>query len=741
MKIDRRAFLSFVIGGAAGTALTPLPWKLTDDSSIWSQNWPWTPIPARGEISYANSTCTLCRGGCGISVCKVEERAIKIDGLPEHPINNGGVCILGVSGLQLLYGPTRIKTPLKRIGKRGEGRWAPISWEAAIAEVAEQLQTLRSNGQAHTVGCITDSDRGTVPNLLSRFMTVFGSPNYMWTPSVEDSYEMALYLMQGIQATAGFDVEQSDFVLSFGSGVIEGWGSPVRMFQANSKRVSDQAKLVQVETRLSTTAAKADQWIPINPGTEATLAMGLAHIILKENRQKANFIDMHTEGFDDWKQMILTSYSPEDVTRVTGVDKETLVALARNFVRASRPLAICGQGEGQTPGSLREFLAVMALNALVGNINKPGGVLAVPAVDYIDWPEPEMDYAASAGLQEARIDGAGSDQFPYSRSLLNRLAEGVNAGKPYQLQALFVHNANPCHTLPGSQDVKAAFDKIPFVVSFASHMDETAMNADLLLPNHVYLERYEDVPTTAGLPYPMIGLTQPVVEPMYNTQNTGDTIIQIAQAMGGTVADAFQWDSYDACLEETLGDKWDTMNEEGYWTDPDFTAADWSDAFDTPSGKFEFSSRDIAALDLDAPLEPAGDAKAFPLLLMPFDSIRISSGFIGDPPFMVKSLDDTVLKGNDLLVEVNPQTAKSYGLKEGKLAKLSTPKGEARVRVHLFEGVKPGIVAMPRGLGHTAFDRFLAGKGVNFNELIGPVEDPASGLDAAWGIRAQLKSA
>ncbi len=108
---------------------------------------------------------------------------------------------------------------------------------------------------------------------------------------------------------------------------------------------------------------------------------------------------------------------------------------------------------------------------------------------------------------------------------------------------------------------------------------------------------------------------------------------------------------------------------------------------------------------------------------------------------MVKAIDDTVLKGNDLLVEVNPQTATSYGLKEGQHAKLSTPKGEARVRVHLYEGVRPGVVAMPQGLGHTAYDRFLAGKGVNFNELIGPVADPASGLDAAWGIRAQLKSA
>ncbi len=232
------------------------------------------------------------------------------------------------------------------------------TWQAAIAEITDKLQTLRANGQAQTVGCITDSDRGTVASLLSRFMTVFGSPNYMRTPSIEDSYEMALYLMQGVQATAGFDVEQSDFILSFGSGVIEGWGSPVRMFQANSKRVAGQAKLVQIEPRLSTTAAKADQWIAINPGTEADLALGLANIIIRENRQKANFIDMYTEGFDDWKQAVLGRYSPDEVVRITGVDKETLVSLARSFVRASRPLAICGRGEGRRPGSLREVMAV-----------------------------------------------------------------------------------------------------------------------------------------------------------------------------------------------------------------------------------------------------------------------------------------------------------------------------------------------------------------------------------------------
>jgi len=114
MKIGRRSFLSFIIGGAAGTALSPLPWKLTDDLSIWTQAWPWTPVPADGEVSYVNSVCNLCPGGCGITARKVDNRVVKIEGMKGHPVNDGGICVLGLSGTQLLYGPWRVKKPLKK---------------------------------------------------------------------------------------------------------------------------------------------------------------------------------------------------------------------------------------------------------------------------------------------------------------------------------------------------------------------------------------------------------------------------------------------------------------------------------------------------------------------------------------------------------------------------------------------------------------------------------------------------
>jgi len=738
MKIDRRSFLSFAIGGAAGIHLSPLPWKLMDDVSIWSQNWPWTPVPEDGEVSYVNSTCTLCPGGCGISVRKIDDRAVKIEGMKDHPVNDGGLCILGLSGLQLLYGPTRVKTPLKRKGKRGAGKWEKISWDKAISEIVQKLSKLRSKGESHTVGCILGSDRGTVPQLFHRFLSAYGSPNLMHTPSIQDSYELTFNLMHGIQTMVGFDIENTGFVLSFGSGIIEGWGSPVRMFKVNSKWRDAATKVVQIEPRLSNTAAKSTKWFPINPGTETTLALGLIHVIIKESLYNRDFVDNYSTGFNNLKKFVLSAYSPDKVANVTGVDINTIVSLARDFARAKKPLAICGRGKGVTPGSMSEFMAVHALNALVGNINREGGVWAVPEPDYIDWPEVEMDSIATKGIQKERIDGAGGKKYPFSKHLLNQFPEIINSGKGYPLQALFVSGANPLYSMPDTKSVKDAFDKILFVVSFSSFMDETSENADLILPNHAYLERYEDVPLAVGLQKPVVGLTRPVVEPLFNTKHVGDVVIRMAKALGGNIADSFPWDSYESCLEETMEDMWDTMVEDGFWSDPDFTAPAWESAFDTSSGKFEFTSNGIKSFTRLDQVKIEGDVSSYPLTLIPYDSMRLACGFIGDPPFVIKTVEDTVLKGKDLFIEINPKTAKANGLYEGKYAILSTPIGKAKVKIHLFDGIMPGIVAIPRGLGHTAYDKYLADKGINFNELIGPVEDPVSGLDAAWGIRAKL---
>lgn len=738
MEIKRRHFLSvlsFVIGGGVGTALSPLPWKLTDDFSIWSQNWPWTPVPPQGPVSYETSSCTLCPAGCGIAVRKVEERAVKIEGQADHPINKGGICILGLAGTQLLYSPSRIKTPLKRKGSRGGNQWEKISWDQAITEVAEKLFEMRRKHQAHSLACFAGPGKGTGPRLFQRFLTAYGSPNFIQQATVADVYEMVFSKMMGKKRPVGFDIEATDFLLSFGAGILEGWDSPVRQFRANSGRKEKKGQFFQIEHRLSNTAAKADQWLAITPGTESILALGLAHVMVKEALYDESFVNKHTHGFDALLNLLITQYPPDKVSEATGVDPSSILSLARKFAAAKKPLAVCGRGQGATPGALAEVVAVQTLNTLTGRIQAAGGIWSVPEPKISDWPDIKMDRTAKEGSTKNRIDGAASKPFSDSPYLAHKFAENILSEAAYPIEVLFVAGANPAYTLPNTARVKKALDRIPFIVSFSSFMDETAQMADLLLPDHTYLEGYKDIIAPSGFHQPFIGLAKPVVEPQFNTQAAGDTLIAIAKAVGGTLSQSFPWESYAACLEGTYKEQWEALLEDGFVMGSDPSGSALKSAIAAASGKIEFLSQELT----DKPIELAGDTGSFPLLLVPYDSPRLASGNIGNTPFLTKTVANTILKGKDSFVEVSPKTAQSLGLSEGRFAELQTPGGKAKVRVHLSERIGPGLVAMPRGLGHEAYDPFLSGKGVNYNDLAVSVDDPASGMDAAWGVRAKLR--
>ena len=725
MNIDRRCFIAMTVGGAAGTALTPIPWKLMDDVAIWSQNWPWTPVPPEGEMTEVASVCTLCPGGCGISVRKVDERVIKVEGLADHPVNQGGICIRGLTGPQLIYSPTRVRTPLKRAGDRGAGKWQKISWDAAIAEVAERLGALRSDGKPQAVACLTDSGRGTVGKLFERFLTTYGSPNLITMSTSADTASAGLGKLTGAQADLGYDLENADFIMGFGAGILDGWGSPVRAFSAHSGWKERKVRMAQAEPRLSSTAACADIWLPLKPGTYGALALGIARVVLELGGENRDYL-AGIPTFAEWKQNVLNNYGTPRVAELTGVSEDLIRQAGKEFSQARKPLALWGEGRGLAPGSLNDFMAVMALNALKGNLNQPGGTWTVAAPEYIEWDDPEFDAQANDGLNQQRLDG-GAAPMP---ARANQFFANLAAGEGYPLEMLLVHQANPAYSLPATDQVKAALAKVPLVVSFSSFMDETAQLADLILPNHIYLERFEDVPVAMGMPQPVVGLSRPVVAPQHNTRHVGDVILQVADALGGTIAGAMPWESYEACLKETLGYRWSKLMAKTYW--------EAGAGHDAPA--FAFVGEGGLMPDYQA-LAPEGDAGQYPLELIPYDSMRLAGRRVGSMPYMVKTVEDTVLIENAGLVEVNPATAQASKLKEGQWAVLATPLGEARVRVHLSHGIRPGLVAMPRGLGHTAFDEFLKDKGVNINDLMGPVADPVTGLDAAWGIRAKLSKA
>ncbi|MGM0451827.1 MAG: molybdopterin-containing oxidoreductase family protein [Thermodesulfobacteriota bacterium] len=758
MKIDRRCFLSLGAGVVVGTTLTPMPWKIMDDIAIWTQNWSWTPDPAEGPRIAKKTVCTLCPGGCGIVARRIGDRVIRTEGMDDHPVNRGSLCPLGLSAAQYLYGPSRVKAPMKRVGKRGSGEFQAISWEEAIQTVSAKLTELRNQGKPHSVACIAESNRGSMADLLDRFLSAYGSPNFFHSDTFMDAHETALYLTQGTKGAVGFDIANADFILSFGAGLLDGWGAAGRMFHAYGE-IEEQDQLIQIESRLSDTASRASKWIAAKPGTEGALALGLAHVIVNEKRYNRKFIDNFAFGFADWTdeagkshmgfQSLVQQYTPSKVAAIAGIDKNQIISTARAFAKAKRPVAVSGQGHGGAAGSIDDALAVQALNALVGNINKPGGMITHRGPDYAKAPEIQPDETAEKGRQQPRIDGAGSDRFADANNLVHRLPEVINkADGDVPVQALLVTDANPVYTLPDTGAIRKAFDRIPFIVSFSTFMDETAEYADIILPNHHFLERYDEVPPPQGSAQPVISLAQPAIDPQYNTRHTGDAVIAIAKAIDSDVKDAFPWKDYKTYLKQRLEKQWKTLTDQGYWV-ADKKPAAWKQAFQTASGKYEFyptarynpEGKDRDVLPDYKPIEMAGATDQFPLVLLPYHSIRIASGPVASSPFMNKTVDADVISDGDSFVQVNPETARKYNLTEGDLAVIQTPKGEAKVRVNLFHGVMPGIVAMPKGLGRTAFSRYIADKGVNVNTLLEPVADPTSGLNTAWGIRAALQKA
>jgi anaerobic selenocysteine-containing dehydrogenase len=267
-----------------------------------------------------------------------------------------------------------------------------------------------------------------------------------------------------------------------------------------------------------------------------------------------------TYGFDDlttsdgqtqpgFKTTVLKKYSPAQVERITGVDAKTVIALADAFGKAKAPVAIYGKGKNNLNGSLYEFMAVQSLNAVAGRINKPGGVLLPDPLPLSPLPEFEPDEVAAKGLKTPRLDGAGTAAYPFSQSLINHFADAINKSEKSPIDTLLVFSANPFFTVPDGSGFKNALEKIPFIVSFSPYRDDTATMADLILPDHNYLEKMEDTVWPVGLQYPFYGLSRPVVEPVNNTRNVGDVVISLSKALGEATGSAFPWEDFEEVLQ------------------------------------------------------------------------------------------------------------------------------------------------------------------------------------------------
>lgn len=743
------------------------------------------------EEKIVPGVCLLCPSGCGTLARVADGRVVKLEGSPMHPINLGALCPKGQAAPELLYNPDRLTGPMKRVGERGADEWEAISWEEAVTTVAQKLNALRAAGQPQRAALMYGEARGQLQDFLQRFMRAVGSPNAVSRESLNvAAAKLGMYLTQGIYDMPAYDLENSSFVLSFGASLLEAGPVPQRMVSGYSflrQGRSERGKVVIIDPRQGVTGAKADEWIPIVPGTDAVLALGLAHVIIRAGLVDASFVNDYSFGYEDFpdesgtrlirgfKSLVLEKYDPERVSEITGVPSTTISRLAGEFA-GNQPAVAILPGKGGllngTIGGVYTAMAVHALNALVGSIEKPGGVMTQRYPNRRSWPTLPPDPIAEQGCTAERVDGAGT-HFPLGRQTYQAVADRVLDGYPVEL--LFLYDANPVYDAPGGERFVQAFQEIPFIVSFASFIDESARYADLLLPEPTFLERYEDH-YIEGLGYPGVGLRQPAVR-QHDTLSVGNFLLRVAAAMGDPVASAFPWQTYQGAIRYRLdvaGTDWDTLRELGVWITPGYRFArrgstKWieevvgRDRRNAPrDGYFDFYSRELqcvvsalseeeqealgltqmeedAALPHYVPTPFVGDPDEYPFMLNVITLISLGPvSAAANMPTLQEISGMTVGETWDSWLEMNPETATEHRLHDGDEVWIESPFGRVQTKVRLVPALRPDVVNLPYNQGHTAVGRWARNRGVNGLALLNPASEPVSGLAAFTNTRVKV---
>jgi anaerobic selenocysteine-containing dehydrogenase len=529
--------------------------------------------------------------------------------------------------------------------------------------VTARLSDLRAKALAHTVAILGGQYRGYRDTLWKRFAQAYGTPNYIRVRCLPpEKPALAHRLMQGVTTPLGYDLGEAQFILSFGAGLLEAWLGPVHASQAFARlRRSEErprGRFVQVDPRRSPTAIKADRWVPIVPGTDGILALGIANALIREGLYDKEFVEEHTFGFEDWrdqrgephegfKDLVLREYGLLTVSAATGVPVKTILEIARDLGTIKPALIIGERGPAYGPDDLHTRMAIHSLNALVGNIGVRGGLLIQGDLPLAPLPPVKQDEAAQRGLAQTRIDGAGRGEYLLASDAPQVLAERILSANPYPINALFLFATNPLANHPTKAELARAFDRVPFIVSFSPFLDESSSMADLILPDHTYLERWQDDQVTHLAGFTCFSLARPAATSLHQTRNTADVVLQLAKVLGGSIAQSRRWEKFDDLLragarglyeakrgyvvsayaEESLrkilerqgywipefksfDDFWEALGKRGAWWDPTVLPVSREALHTTPSRKFEFYSAGLKRL-VDEAVKREGKTGSF----------------------------------------------------------------------------------------------------------------------------------
>lgn len=762
-SMDRRTFLKVSALTAAAVAARSII-RYPENSSLASPQ-----ESTEGVITekWMATSCLNCSTRCAIQVRVVNGKAVKIIGNPLSRVSEGEICPRGHIGLQVLYDPIRVSGPLKRAnptkGKGIDPDWHPISWDQALSEISARLKALRGEAQPHKLLLLHGLNTISDEDIIYRFAEAYGSSNVISEDTLENEAErFGRWLADGNYSHVAYDLGQTSYILAFGASIIESekpLARNLRMWGKIRRERPNRAKVVVIDPRYSVTAAKADQWLPINPGSDGALAMAIANVIISEGLYDSEFIRDWTDGFDEYKELALNYYSPEEVAAITGIDADITREIAREFAQTKPAIAWIGRGVAGWPNGSYNSYAIFCLNALVGSIDTPGGVIYQEAPKYKDMPELVEDDVAREGRAKPRLDFNKRGLFLGAAAVTNQVADSILHDDPYPVEVAIGFNSNLNMSAPGAWRWDEALKKVPYYLHIAPFISEMAEYADIILPSPTFLEEWGYDHSPPGSGFAEVKIKQPIVEPRHDTKGITDIIFEIAGRLEGAVARSFDHIGSDAqgfvrYRTETLM-PWNEFCERGVWLGPAYQYYKYDRIFNTPSKKFEFYSANLENLlkgagKMDTRLaclphyekaEFLGDKESYPLILSTYQPLlNIENGNQNYPWAQEVFL---VMHGFGWtnFVEINSKTARALGIKDGEMVWVESPFNRIKVRARVFEGIHPQVVSISYGQGHYTGGQWQKGIGVNPNEIIGVDYDHLSGQSSFFNTRVKVYKA
>lgn len=703
--LSRREFIKMGTGAALTAGIAPLVKQAIIQSSV---NPPEDVLP--GRPTWYASTCRQCSAGCGIIVSVMNGRAKKIEGNPLNPLNKGSLCARGQAGLQKLYNPDRLQNAVSQYGGRGSRNYKPLYWDEALEFLFETLNRVIPGRIAFLGGVMPDH----LYFLVSRWLQALGAPPIVMYDlfSALEGRATAFQVSEDLFGVAHlpiFDIANADVVFSFGANFLETWQSPVAYGRSYGEfrqgQPGGRGYFVQFEPRLSATASVADEWVPLRPGTDGLVALALGRIILENNLGNVGVFSTDEASL----------YQDVDVAAIGELSEISIVKLEKyaNIIASARnPVAIPGGYPAGHQNGFTAYKAIQSLNYILKRFGQPGGVYFssdLPSTSLVKAPSPD------------------------SYNSIQSLIERISAGK---IDILFIYGTNPIYEFPKSAAFSEAIKNVPYVVSFSPFIDETSVHADLILPDHIYLEAWGYQIPSPGTDRPMVNSQQPVVQPLYDTRSTADVILTLASMLGGEVSQALPWENEMLLLEDitgslfgsslsayntkTAGEFWASWRQYGGW---------WADReLKTEPEPIGFGKESLSAV---LPIF-AGEENLYPLYLYPYLSIGLSDGRGANLPWLQELPDPMTTACWQTWVELNPQTAFQLGVEDNDVVKIISPHGTIEAISVLYPGIRPDVIAIPIGQGHTEFGRYAKNRGSNPINLLAPIVDPDTG-SLAWG--------